>query len=261
MSGDDDPIWTAEEERAAAALRRALAETSEEWPVQVATSVWVASTPGRRWTWIRPPLAVAAALALALALALVSVVAFATWPRTATAPAATLTSIPGHFDDGTFSFDYPTTWPTLSSLYYEGLASTVDIVLGTGSWQTGCYSNSGGGGCTGDKVDVSGGRVVVKIYRRTGGPAPYCAARPTPNGTLGPNSVLASTTASTTTWEIRRAGAEFGWPNNVFIEVHAENPAELASAEALVASFRWAPGVGDPGGCPSPAIASSSLAA
>ncbi len=256
MSGDDDPIWTAQEERAAAALRRALAETSEEWPVHVATSVWVARRPQRRSRWIRLPLAAAAALALVM----VSVVAFATWPRTATAPLATSTSIPGHFDDGTFSFDYPTTWRTLSSLYYEGIASTVDIVLGTGGWQTGCYSNSGGGGCTGDKVDLSGWRIVVKIYRRTGGPAPFCGARPTPNGTVGPNSVLASTTASTTTWEIRRAGAEFGWPNNVFIEVHTENPAELASAEALVASFRWAPGVGDPGGCPSPAIASSSLA-
>jgi len=260
MSGDDDPIWTAQEERAAAALRRALAETSEEWPVHVATSVWVARRPQRRSRWIRLPLAAAAALALVM----VSVVAFATWPRTATAPLPTLTSIPGHFDDGTFSFDYPTTWRTLSSLYYEGIASTVDIVLGTGGWQTGCRSWSsgavGGVDCTGDKVDVSGGRVVVKIYRRTGGPAPFCGARPTPNGTVGPNSVLASTTASTTTWEIRRAGAEFGWPNNVFIEVHTENPAELASAEALVASFRWAPGVGDPGGCPSPAIASSSLA-
>ena len=63
-----------------------------------------------------------------------------------------------------------------------------------------------------------------------------------------------------TTWELREPGGQFGQVNNIFVEAHTENPVELASAEALVASFRWGPGVGDAGGCPSPAIASNPLA-
>jgi hypothetical protein len=241
MTADDDPIMTAQEERAAAALRRALTETNEEWPVHVATSVWVARTPQRRSTWIRLPLAAAAALSLVL----VGVVALATWPRTATAPLAAPTSRPGHFDNGQFSFDYPATWRTLSGPLSEP-ATSVAVVLGTGDWQTGCHPWSSGGfhgeECTGDKVDVSGGRIVVKVYR-FGGPAPSCGAGPTPNAELGPNSVIATTTGSATTWELREPSAQFGSANNIFVEAYTDSAVGLASAEALVASLRWAPGV------------------
>ena len=245
MTSDDEPILTASEGRAAAALQRALWETSADFPVHVEAAAWVAKAPKRTPVVARLPLGLAAALAVVL----LAVVAF--WARpAATGPSsspAAPTSRPGHFDNGTFSFDYPTTWRTLSGLYYETMASEVDVVIGTGDWQTGCRSWSSGGyggeDCTGDKIDVSGGRVVVKVYRRVGGPAPDCRVGPSANATLGLNAVLATTDASTTTWEIAQPGAQFGWVDNVFIEAHTDGSASLASAKALVASFRWAPGV------------------
>ena len=240
MTIDEEPIPTAGERLAAAALRRALLETSAEWPVHIDASAWLATAPKRRPVMARLPIGLAAALTVVL----LGVLAISARPA-ATGPSsspATPTSRPGQFDNGTFSFDYPTGWRTLSGLYYEGLASTVDIVIGTGDWQTGCYSNSGGGGCSGDKVNVSGGRIVVKVYRRTGGPAPECRAGPSANATLGPNAVLASTTGTMTTWEIAQPNAQFGWPDNIFVEAHADGPAGLVEAEALVASVRWDPG-------------------
>jgi len=262
MTADDDPIRTAQEERAAAGLHRALSDTSEEWPVHLDAATWVATTSRRRSVVARLPVGLAAALIVVL----LGVVAISARPA-ATGPSASPaspTSRPGHFDNVTFSFDYPASWRTLSGLYYEGLANTVDIVIGTGAWQTGCYSYSGGGGCTGDKVNVSGGRVVVKIYRRTGGPIPACDAGPTLNSTLGSNAVLEATAGSVTTWEIAQPSAQFGSPDNVFVEAHTDGPAGLASAEALVGSFRWAPGASNPGYCapmdtpppsPSPSLA------
>lgn len=245
MANDDEPILTASEGRAAAALQRALWETSAEFPVHVEAAAWVAKAPKRGLVVARLPMGLAAALAVVL----LTVVAF--WARpAATGPSpsspATPTSSPGHFDNGTFSFDYPTTWQTISGSYVETMVNEVDVVMGTGDWQTGCRSWSsgavGGVDCTGDKVDVSGGRVVVKVYRRVGGPAPECRVGPSANATLGPNAVLATTTGSMTTWEIAQPSAQFGWPDNIFVEAHADGPAGLVEAEALVASVRWDPG-------------------
>src|ERR1035437_3954436 len=78
----------------------------------------------------------------ALAVVLLAVVAFWAWPA-ATGPSPsspTSTSRPGHFDNGTFSFDYPTTWRTISGSYVEIIVNEVDVVMGTGDWQTGCRS-------------------------------------------------------------------------------------------------------------------------
>jgi hypothetical protein len=246
MASDDEPILTAREERAATALQRALRATSEEWPFRLDTSAWVAKAPKRRSIGRRLPIGLAASLAVVL----LSVVAFSAWPRAA-GPAASAsaspTSWPGHFDNGTFSFDYPTNWRTISGLYYETMVNKVDVVLGTGDWQTGCHSwssgDNGGEDCVGDQVDVSGGRIVVKVYQREGGPADLCGARRSPNATLSANAVLKTTEATTTTWEIRLPGGEFGWAGNVFVAAQTENAPELARVAALVESFRWAKGV------------------
>ncbi len=168
-------------------------------------------------------------------------------------PGAPLPGTPGHFDNGDFSFDYPATWRTLSGLYFEGLANEVDAVLWTGGWRTGCtqtmYPNgNGGGSCGGDSFDVSGGRIVVKVWRRVGGPADICGPDVAANATLGPNAVLRTGPDQAAVWEIREPGGQFGWSYNVFVEAHSEDASGLAAAEAVVASFRWAAGRTS-GGC------------
>jgi hypothetical protein len=261
MSGDE-PILTAGEERAAAALKLALQDVSEQWPLRADVAAWVASVPKRQSLGHRLPVGMAAALAMII----VGAVAFAAWPKAVpggggASPSAvpSIPGTPGHFDNGSFSFDYPASWRTLSDEYYEGMENQVFAVLGTGDWKTGCYFTSNGGGCTGDTVDVSGGRVVVKVYERGGGPVSTCGTSPA-NATLGPNAVSKSTDGSATTWEIRMPGGDFGWTNNVFVEAWAGGPQQMAQAEALVASFRWADGVSNPDNCfqnetPSPGMA------
>jgi hypothetical protein len=168
-------------------------------------------------------------------------------------PAPSLPGTPGHFDNGDFSFDYPASWRALSGPYDEGFANEVDVVLGTGVWRTGCTQTTypdghGGGSCTGDAFDVSGGRVVVKVWRRVGGPADECRADVSANATLGPNAVLRTGSDSAPVWEIREPGGQFGWGYNVFIEAHTDGASGVAAAEAVVASFRWAAGRTN-GGC------------
>jgi hypothetical protein len=155
-----------------------------------------------------------------------------------------LPGTPGHFDNGDFSFDYPAGWQTLAGTYLEGMANEVDAVLGTGGWQTGCRwteypDGRGGGSCTGDAFEVSGGRVVVKVWRRVGGPADLCGAGAGANATLGPNPVLQTGSDSAAVWEIREPGGQFGWAYNVFIEAHFDSATGLAVGEKVVASFRW----------------------
>jgi hypothetical protein len=159
-------------------------------------------------------------------------------------PLPTLPGTLGHFDNGDFSFDYPAGWAILASEYPEGMAVQVDAVLGTGGWQTGCRSTAypngnGGGSCTGDSFDVSGGRVVVKVWRRVGGPVDVCGVGAGANATLGPNPVLRTGPDSAAVWEIREPGGQFGWGYNVFMEAHSESPAGLAAGEKVAASFRW----------------------
>ena len=59
-----------------------------------------------------------------------------------------------------------------------------------------------------------------------------------------------------TSWEIRVPGGEFGMPNNPVVEVHTSDQAQLARAEAVVASFRWGASAPDYGDLcsPSPAV-------
>jgi hypothetical protein len=147
------------------------------------------------------------------------------------------------------SFAYPISWRTLAVDFTELGASRTFGVLGTGARHTGCRVIDNGGDCTGDVVDISGGRIVVKVYERVGGPPPWCAGATHADATLGPNAVSKQVDASSTIWEIRRPGAEFFWPGNAFVEAWTDSTALLAQAEALVASFRWRRGVISSGTC------------
>ena len=252
MTSDDEPILTAREGRAAARLQRTLHETSAELLIHLDAASWVSTASSRRPVMARLPVGLAAVLAVVLLGVLaISVRPAATGPSS---PSAAPTSRPGHFDNGTFSFDYPTSWHTLSGAFDFPPIQT-DIVIGTGDWKTGCYWTSTGGGCGSDQIDVSGGRVVVKVYRRNDGPMDLCGPRESPNATVGAKAVLKTTDASTTTWEVRLPGGEFGWAGNVFVAAQTENASELARVAALVTSLQWAEGV-TAGGC-YPAASSS----
>jgi hypothetical protein len=201
------------------------------------------------------PLQKRAVVVLALAALLVGAckVASPAASTGSTEPGPSLPGTLGHFDNGGFSFDYPATWRTLSGLYDEGFANEVDAVLGTGDWRTGCIQTTypdghGGGSCTGDTFVVSAGRIVVKVWRRVGGPADMCRADVGVNATLGPNAVLRTGSDSAPVWEIREPGGQFGWSYNVFIEAHTDGASGVAAAEAVIASFRWAAGRTN-GGC------------
>jgi hypothetical protein len=169
----------------------------------------------------------------------------------------TLPGTPGHFDNGEFSFDYPAEWRVLAADYQEGMAVHVDAVLGTGTWKTGCVYTDSGGSCTGDTVDVSGGRVVVRVWRRVDGPMNGCMASNEATATFGPNAVYQGSYASELDWQIRLPGARFGWAGNVDVAVWADGQAGLEQAQALIASFRWAAGTpNDAGNCAPMGIAS-----
>lgn len=231
-----------EEEHAAASLRLALRDLSEKYPMPLDAAGWLqaASIRGRPRRWLLPSLAAALTAVL-----LVVVVGFTVGPwrqssGTTASPSPEASGTPpglARFDNGEFFFDYPAGWRTLSGKF-RVLATQVDTVVGTGVWRTGCWE----GGCSPDTVDVSGGRIVVKVHRRIDGPIDICMAVDPPNATLGPNAVLQSTQGSATTWQIRRPGQPFGWSYNVFIDATVDSPSQLAAAEAIVASFRWGEG-------------------
>jgi hypothetical protein len=170
-------------------------------------------------------------------------------------PAPTLPGTAGHFDDGSIAFDYPSSWPVIAGPHSAASRVTyVLAVLGNGSWQENCQTSPDGSvrSCGLDTVSFPPGGIVVKIYRYYGGPAPICRGDVQANATFGPNAVRKTADGSTTSWELRPPGNEFGQPNNVFIEAHTDDSAQLATAESIVASFRWIPG-GYPGtNCPSP---------
>jgi hypothetical protein len=174
MSGAE-PILTANEERAAAALRLALRHESEAWPLKLDAGAWLSGAPRRRRIGRRLRMGIAAVLAVVLA----GAIAYTTLPLVSPGSGVGTTasagpSIPGtagHFDNGDFSFDYPSAWQTLSGQYDETIVNEVDAVLGTGSWRSGCLETMypdghGNASCTGDSFDVSGGRVVVKVWRQ-----------------------------------------------------------------------------------------------
>jgi len=155
--------------------------------------------------------------------------------------ALTLPGTPGHYDDGEMSFDYPDDWPVLAARVPESCGVIyVLAVIGFGSWDRGADQSSGGGTLCGiDTVTVQPGGVVVRIYWRDGGPAPMCMGNTTANATFGPNAVQERVDGSVTSWEIRLPGGEFGMNNDPVFEVHTSDPALLAKARAMVASFRW----------------------
>jgi hypothetical protein len=164
-----------------------------------------------------------------------------------TSPAPNLPGTAGHFDNGRFSFDYPTDWPVIASdVEVSGGPFHVVVVLGDGSWEFGCRRASSGSVsstiCHPDIVQVPAGGIVLKVFWRGSGPGPSCEGNTQANATLGSNAVDTWTSDAASSWEIRMPGGEFGWPNNPTFEVHTADPAQFARAEAVVASFRWNPG-------------------
>ena len=164
--------------------------------------------------------------------------------------AVNLPGAPGHYDNGTFSFDYPRSWGVLAGAFDDGRYDEVYAVLGTGRWQS-VYGNPDAGFSNpgfDDTVDVSGGRVVVQIRPITGGPVGIPCGDNTANATIG-TLVVSKVGSSPTVWEIRRPGAGFGDPENVVILAWTSDAATTAQVEAMVASFQWAPGVKNVGHC------------
>jgi hypothetical protein len=200
------------------------------------------------------------AIAVASALALLSAACGgpAARPTPPLTPIPTLPGTPGHFDNGEFSFDYPADWPVLSA--FQSLPNPtffVAAVLGTGTWHETCQSGTDAQGdwltCGADVVTVPVGGIVVKVYWRSGGPAPMCESPvPTANSSAGSYDVLKTVDGDVTSWEFTRPGAQFGWPNNPIFEVHASDLARLAEAEAMVASVRWSESAPIEAGCDSP---------
>jgi hypothetical protein len=161
---------------------------------------------------------------------------------TATAPL--LPGIPGRFQGTDFAFDYPPDWSVIA--YDESVDLGVDYVVavvGNGTWHQSCATSGNEESCGADVFQVPPGGIVLKIYWRGGGPAPMCLGNTTANATVGPNAVQKTVNGTTTSWEVRVPGAEFGWPNNPIFEAHTSDSTQLARAQAVVASFHWLPGV------------------
>jgi hypothetical protein len=232
-----DIEYTREEALVELVLRRDLQELSRSYPPP---SSWDARANGQLARRMLPPMHKAPRLAVAVvALALVIVggsLALQSGWVMRTQPGSTLAY--KQFDNGDFAYEFPSSWNTLSSGFQFG-SVRVYSVLGTGEWHTGCFISSAGAGCNPDKVDVSEGRVVVTIYSRVDGPGQSCGIGEQANATIGPNAVIQTTSGATTTWEIRRPGQEFGWMNNVFVDVTAGSSNGIEEAVALVSSFRW----------------------
>jgi hypothetical protein len=270
---NDEPILTSEEQ-AARALRVALHHIAAQEPVRVDASAWLARARAVGATRSRVGRRLLPGLAAVIVVVLVATAAVAVWPRwAAPEPGATASPAPsipgsaGHFDNGTFSFDYPKTWRVLSGAYDEETISDlfevlVYGVLGTGDWSTGCRRTRTSGECPGDQADVSGGRIVVKVSTFVRSPFDTCRAGASPNVTLGPNAVRrndgGAAAGGMIVWQIRRPGGEFHSSGTVEIGVWgAADPDRLAEVEALVASFRWASGVYASGECiptPTPSL-------
>lgn len=177
-------------------------------------------------------------------------------------PIPSLPGTLGHYDDGEMSFDYPADWPVLAAQVRESCGVIyVLMVLGTGSWSQDANQPQLDGSvlCGMDSVSVPADGVVVRVYWRGERP-PNCLGNTQANATVGPNAVLKTTEGITTSWEIRSLDGEFGWPNNPTFEAHTSDPAQLAKAEAMVASFRWGASAPSYAGLCSPSPAGSPAA-
>lgn len=249
---NDEIDLSAREERASRSLRAALDAEVEAFPMRLDVVRWIDSEAGRR----RARRWVPAAMTAALAALLVAVgIGFVVRPGGLPAgPGSTATAgpwvpgTPGHYDDGQISFDYPTDWKILAGpgeWPWPKPVMNVLVVLGTGGWSESCQSGSEGTSswfeCGTDRVDLPPGGVVVKVYRWYGGPYVPCRGNSYANATPGDVGVFKTVNASgtVTMWEIRLPGNEFGQPNNIFVEVHSTDPAQLARAQQLVASLRF----------------------
>jgi hypothetical protein len=232
-----EPMSTSAERRASAKLQRLWRTLRAERPVAMdpATITKAAENDDKRSIPARLAISLAAVLVV-LAIGLAGIV-WRPWGASLGLGSASPASI--HFRAPTYSFDYPAGWRTLSSPFDETFVVRVDAIIGTGAWKTGCTVTDSGEACTGDAVDVSAGRIVVKVWRRIDGPGQLCVGADQANATLGPNAVQETHTGSVTVWEIRRPANEFGWMNNVYVEVWADGPSQVDSARELVASFRW----------------------
>lgn len=234
---DEESRLTPAGQRTAASLERALHDMADEHPL--AADPWgiarAAETDGKRLVSVKLRIGLAAALVVVV----VGLAGFVARPWTASPAPGSTSPESAHFQGPTYSFDYPADWRSLSAPFGETFVVRVDTVIGTGDWTTGCTATNNGEACTGDVVDVSAGRIVVKIWRRVDGPVQLCMGADAANATLGPNAVQQIENGSVTAWEIRQAGNEFGWINNVFVEVWADGPSQLDAARALAASFRW----------------------
>jgi hypothetical protein len=181
----------------------------------------------------------------------------------ATTPIPSLPGTPGHYDNGEMSFDYPADWPVLAAQVPESCGVIyVLMVLGTGSWSQGTSQPESNGAvrCDIDSVFVPADAVVVRVYWRAGGPAPMCWGNTQANATVGPNAVQKTVDGSVTSWEIRLPGGEFTMPDNPIFKVYTSDPAQLAKAEAMVASFHWGPAAPSYAGLCSPSPAGSPVA-
>ncbi len=170
-------------------------------------------------------------------------------------PAPSLPGTPGHYDDGQFSFDYPTDWPVIAGTDNgREFVAYVLAVFGNGTWAENCQSGGdssfGWSNCGTDVVTVPTGGEVVKVYLWYGGPAVPCRGDTQANATYGDLAVRETVEPGVTTWEIRAPGNEFGQPNNIFVEAHTDDPAQLAKAVGVMASFRWNMSTYPGGSCP-----------
>ena len=145
--------------------------------------------------------------------------------------------------DDRISFDYPAAWRLIAQDQYGDLVHRTIAVVGTGTWTAaGCTTFGNGSSCKDGVLSVEAGQIVVRVYRdHQFGPVMMCDPSPTANATLG--TVVARETGSPTdrTWEIREPNSPyFGAQNNVWVEARSDDPAQMAKAEAVVASLKQA---------------------
>lgn len=198
--------------------------------LDVAGLVARAAAPRRRATW-RLGLGVVLAGLVVIAAGAVA------YPRLIAGPASSQAANGStqHFEANSEAFDYPSNWHLIAQVSQGNLMEYVLAVVGTGSWHQTC----GATGCSPDTFDVSGSQIVVKVYQTHQiGPVTTCEGSDA-DATFGTVAVRQTGTATDQIWEIRRPSSEFGAVNNLWVEARTDDPAEMARAEALVATIHW----------------------
>jgi hypothetical protein len=232
-----------EQSRVESALRRALRETGEEYPISMPARGALLAVSKRR---SNPGARLLAGLAVGIAVALVgaSLLLRTSSNPPAGSPQASATSSGtgvSVFEGPEYSFAYPSNWRTISSGLDETNVNRVDVVLGTGSWTSGCQTTANGESCGPDAAVVSGDQIVVKVWRQVDGPQWVCTSSEPADATLGSNAVLETVENAGGRWQLRRPGNEFGEQKNVIVDAWFASPEGRVLAEQLIASLRWAP--------------------